>query len=920
MKRKMYFSVLYTKRSKKKHKSYLDGFIIVTNDRHVELQNEDGKKVTSERVGKLGGLKPGNTLEVSSWELEVQDHISEENFVSGRVFLKAAPQTISRRIPTKRRPFKPLKPKSMNCQNQNTGSTPLHDPLAPNAFILSPTQAKHSDSTIPVLLDPYLARRMRAHQKDGVMFLYRCVTGMLAVDDTTRQGAILADEMGLGKSLQAIALIWTLLKQGPTGFPLVKKAIVVCPASLVNNWVNEVKKWLGPERLEPIGVESGNSSFESKQGLAAFVNGNVKKLLIISYEMFRSYAEHLYRSGCGLVICDEGHRLKSSQGNKTIDALRNLPCRRRVILTGTPVQNDLDEFFAVCDFVNPGCLGTLQSFRNVFANPIIASKDSNATHSNQRIGEARAQELSRVTSTFVLRRTSDILEQYLPPKTETAIFCRLVPEQEKAYESEAKSRYTDIDSTRFSVALSAINYLRKICSHPALIAKDEDRQTDSFEYKGQCDGYFDVSHSSKLLIAMSICEACMSVNDRVIVVSNFTTTLDLVQDALTRRRVKYCRLDGSTNVSHRGDIVHKFNKGRLGDVFLLSAKAGGVGLNLIGANRLILFDPDWNPATDLQAMARVWRDGQKKPVFVYRLLCTGTIEEKIFQRQLFKGELKCAVDGDGDDGISPSGAFGGKEGNFSAEQLKDLFQYHRHLRFCDTLQVLENSQLLTKKDDRSDDNHEFDDKKRKPREDNTSLLKRFSQYRRIIEEESVEVENLVMCEEDDVLNTALNADLSTHGLVSYLYTNKSGNRHENELRNDIFDNDERYKLGERGMDTGVGTKRKLPKLFDSESEASSDEDVEKAMAMLNTEREKRYKQSKTMGRLSEGILVLDEKVPSGIANELNDRSTNQDIGAAPRTEENERNEKEWDAALDTLSVDYAESVGQENTGHDGSTR
>lgn len=920
-KQKVYFSVLYTKRSKKKRKSYLDGFIIVTNDRHVELQNEDGKKVTSERVGKLGGLKPGNTLEVSTWELEVQDHISEENFISGRVFLKAPLQpTISRKLPTKRRPFKPLKPKSVNCQNHNNAPTPLHDPLAPNALVLSPAEVKYGGNAIPVVLDPYLARRMRAHQKDGVTFLYRCVTGMSAADDAARQGAILADEMGLGKSLQAIALIWTLLKQGPTGVPLVKKAIVVSPASLVNNWMSEVKKWLGNERLEPVGVESGNSSFESKQSLAAFVNGNVKKLLIISYEMFRSYAEHLYKSGCGLIICDEGHRLKSSQGNKTIDALRNLPCRRRIILTGTPVQNDLDEFFAVCDFVNPGCLGTLQSFRNVFANPIIASRDSNATHRNQRIGEARAQELSHVTSSFVLRRTSHILEEYLPPKTETAIFCRLVPEQEKAYENEARSRYASIDSTRFSLALSSINYLRKICSHPALIPRDEDGQNESFEnFRGQFDGDFDISHSSKMLITMSICEACMSVKDRVIVVSNFTTTLDLVQDALTQKRIKYCRLDGSTNVSHRGDIVQKFNKGRLGDVFLLSAKAGGVGLNLVGANRLILFDPDWNPATDLQAMARVWRDGQKKPVFVYRLLCTGTIEEKIFQRQLFKGELKCAVDGDvGVGSVSANGAIGSKEGNFSAEQLKDLFQYHGQLRFCDTLQVLQRSQLLTVKDDRSDEKDEFENKKREPGEPKAALLKDFSEYRRIVEAESVEVENLVMCGEDDVLNRALNADLSTHGLVSYLYTNKCGNQCNNKPGKDMFEDYERNKLGERREGKAVGTKRKLPDLFESESEASSGEDVEKAIALLETEREKRCRQTKTMGHPHERGVAREEKISPGMADELSGRFVEQDI--PPPTGRTEQDGTQWDAVLDTLSVDYAESVGQEDIGHDGSVR
>ncbi|CAN8074925.1 unnamed protein product [Agarophyton chilense] len=910
VKDKLYFSVLYTKRSNKKRKSYLDGFIIVTNDRHVELQNEDGKKVTSERVGKLGGLKPGNTLEVSTFELEVQEKVNELDYVSGRIFLKTQPQLIATsKMVVKRKPFKPLRPNSKSVNMQTNGRGPLHDPLAPNACVLSCSKKNENDpSDIPVVLDPCLARHMREHQKEGISFLYRCALGVSYSNDILGKGAILADEMGLGKSLQAIALIWTLLKQGPNVSPLVKKAIVVCPASLVTNWVNEVKKWLGNERLQPVWVESGNSTFESKQGLAAFVNGNVKRLLIISYEMFRSYSDHLYKSGCGLVICDEGHRLKSSQGNKTIEALRNLPCKRRIILTGTPVQNDLDEFFAVCDFVNPGCLGTLQCFRNIFANPIIASRDSNATQSVIRLGEARAQELFRATSCFVLRRTSDILEKYLPPKTETAIFCRLVPEQEEAYKREANNRYANLDTSRFSAALSAINYLRKICSHPTLVFKDSDDNSSLQNGDNLRKEHFDVSHSSKMLVTMSICDASLSAGEKVILVSNFTSTLDLIQDALIRRTIKYCRLDGSTNVNHRGDIVRQFNKGRNGDVFLLSAKAGGVGLNLVGASRLILFDPDWNPATDLQAMARVWRDGQKRPVFVYRLLCTGTIEEKIFQRQLFKGELQSAVDGDEENGVSSGGVFGGKEGNFSAEQLKDLFQYHGNLRFCDTLQVLERSQLMVDKNV-SDDNDDFDEG-RVNLVNKENLLQRFGEYQRLVESESVEVESLVLCGEDDVLNAALNAELSTHGIVSYLYAKKCGSQY-GEKKNGLVPSDESKKEFERQRDN---LKRKLPKLFESDSEESSDDDddVDKALARVDEAKEKRYKQTKPVQessfsqdnnvRSNPNTKQLDVAVKNATEKEIEDQRAPQNVVFVGE----QQKDKAWDDALNDLTSDYSE--------------
>lgn len=767
---KEYFKVLYTKRSKKKRKSWLDGYVILTNDRHVELLDENGKRLCTDRFSKpMGGLKSGNTLEINSWELEVQDPVAEAEYISGKVF---APPTLGKPSisrPTQR-PFKPLRTPPLNGI-ANKMPIVAHNPDAPNAIVLLPKSKRGSETTVPIVLDPYLAKRMRPHQHEGIKFLFDCTAGRAIMDEDGCEGAILADEMGLGKSLQAIALIWTLVKQGPSGRPLAKKAIIVCPASLVRNWVNEVRKWLGSERLEPIAIESGVSSYGSKEALQAFCKGDKHRLLIISYESFRSNGEDLYKASCELLVCDEGHRLKSAGGNKTVASLRKLPCRRRVILTGTPVQNDLEEFFAVCDFVNPGCLNALNSFRSVFANPIIASRDSNASDIAKSLGAARAKELSRITSKFVLRRTADILEKYLPPKHETAIFCRLQPKQEDIYQREAYRRFKDITGEQgMAFALQSINYLRKICSHPLLFSMPDDYDESNVGFEGSAKGDvdeqgsfpirtedidgnasedIDVNESGKMQVTASICRVCVQKGDRLIIVSNFTTVLDLMETMLSQLNIEYCRLDGKTPVNQRGDIVRRFNEGSLGDVFLLSARAGGVGLNLIGANRLILFDPDWNPATDIQAMARVWRDGQKKHVFVYRLLCTGTIEEKIFQRQLFKGELQDAVEGESE----ARGAIGGigKDGNFKAEELRDVFKYSGDVAYCETLDVLERSKEDTKK---------------------AGLLEQFQAYKLIAEKEKVT--NAVWCEDDAALDQALNGDMDTHGLVSYLYTKTFG--------------------------------------------------------------------------------------------------------------------------------------------------
>lgn len=924
----LYYAVLYTKRSKKKRKSWLDGYILIKNDRHVELQNEDGKRVCAERCKPLGGMKEGNTLEIGNWELEVQNPVNEDDYISGRLFMKASIHSVAGlsatsrgMINAKRTPFKPLRPRNCSTNGSITQGPvgPMHDPNAPNACVLLPTVkgALAGRNSFPIVLDPFLAKRMRPHQREGVKFLYNCVQGSFFMTGEGGQGAILADEMGLGKSLQAIGLIWTVLKQHPRGNPGVRKAVIVCPASLVQNWVNEVKKWLGDDRLEPVAVASGSSTFESKEALAAFINGNVRRLLIISYEMFRSYAEQMYKSKIGLLVCDEGHRLKSSQGNKTIEALKKLPCRGRVILTGTPVQNDLEEFFAVCDFVNPGCFNSLASFRTVFANPIIASRDSNASNSALTIGDSRARELGRITSKFVLRRTSNILAKYLPPKHEVAIFCRLQQRQQTAYEKEALSRFAVVSNTRrFSAALSAINFLRKICCHPDLVgasldSEDEDLGVSDEEEvvhdKKEVLRQFQIGDSSKIQITLSICKASLHVQDRVILVSNYTSTLDFLQEALSRENIQFCRLDGSTAVGHRGDIVRRFNAGSLGNVFLLSAKAGGVGLNLIGANRLILFDPDWNPATDLQAMARIWRDGQKKHVFVYRLLCTGTIEEKIFQRQLFKGELQSAVDGEHNGDGNGTGVgeqntskmMGSKEGNFSADELRDLFQYNSKLKFCDTLEVLERSQ----------EENLLDKDRGSP---SSTLLDRFKEYQHIFEKKGG-LSGEVFCGEDAVLEQALNADTESQGIVSYMYTKKTGTSAPGVGTGTVVTEIATKAIGAKATQCRAENGEKVQLVDnDGDSEKSTSEDDEEIHVLLAMKRSERQGEARKASEQREFGLKRDQsdtRIGSESSKRMRASSELLKDEAKEGAQIDKGKDQEWDEAIREMENGLLDDLG-----------
>ena len=210
--------------------------------------------------------------------------------------------------------------------NTNTLIKPRHDSNSPNAIVLQPGSA----NTCPIVLDPYLQAKMRPHQIVGLKFLYSCVME----ESEHGSGAILADTMGLGKTLQCIALLWTLLKQGIYGKPTCKKFLVITPSSLVNNWKCEFKKWLGSERIKVLALLAGEGCVDE------FRNSPLYSVLILSYEMFRKVVQQISSIPFGVIVCDEGHRLKN-MGSKVCDALSHLDCKRKIIVTGTPIQNNL---------------------------------------------------------------------------------------------------------------------------------------------------------------------------------------------------------------------------------------------------------------------------------------------------------------------------------------------------------------------------------------------------------------------------------------------------------------------------------------------------------------------------------------------------------------------------------------------------
>jgi len=531
---------------------------------------------------------------------------------------------------------------------------------------------------VPVVIDPRLAKVLRPHQIEGVKFMYKCVTGMI---DDRANGCIMADEMGLGKTLQCITLMWTLLKQSAeAGKPTIQKAIIACPSSLVRNWANELVKWLGADAIVPFAIDGKATKEELTQQLRqwAIASGRAvtRPVIIVSYETLRLNVEELKNTQIGLMLCDEGHRLKNGD-SQTFTALNALKVSRRVILSGTPIQNDLSEYFSLVSFANPDLLGTRLEFRKKYELPILKGRDAAGTDSDRQKGDERLRELLAIVNKFIIRRTNDILSKYLPVKYEHVVFCNLAPFQLDLYNHFIDS--PDIKALlrgKTSQPLKAINLLKKLCNHPDLLNLPEDLPgcdqffPEDFVPKDSRGRDRDVKpwYSGKMqVLDRMLARISQDTNDKIVLISNYTQTLDIFDKLCRSRGYGSLRLDGTMNVSKRQKLVDKFNDPDGPEfVFLLSSKAGGCGLNLIGANRLVLFDPDWNPAADQQALARVWRDGQKKDCFVYRFIATGTIEEKIFQRQSHKQSLSsCVVDSAED-----------VERHFTIDSLKELFQYH----------------------------------------------------------------------------------------------------------------------------------------------------------------------------------------------------------------------------------------------------
>ena len=552
-----------------------------------------------------------------------------------------------------------------------------------DAFVLNPDAIKERK----VYLEAFLSRELRKHQKEGIKFMFKCVVGqeiennLLNEDDESDcsdeestiekiekarmyYGCLLGDDMGMGKTAQVIGLIWTLLNQSnlKKDVGLVRKVIIITNSSLIGHWRNEFRKWLGGSRLKPLVCESGKTNGRKARDIFSDFKGLSFPVLIVSYGLVSLYVEDLCAiKSIDLLICDEGHKLKS-EGIKVFKSINSIPAQKRIVITGTPIQNNMEEFFSIVQFVNPGLFSSNKVFKQKVGKPIEKGREKNSSETDKRISEEILGKLSIITSKFMIRRTMEIVAKDLPKKIVMSVFLRMTDAQTSLYSKIIEEGFGKAD-TVFN-ALGMVQTLKKVLSHPVMVT-------------GSSNGRFLYTESSKFILLRSLILQFKETREKCVIVSNFTSMLDCIESLLNSMEgINFLRLDGTVAVSKRMELVDLFNReaNHKYSVFLLSARAGREGLNLTAASRLIMFEPDWNPSVDFQAMGRIYRDGQTRPVFIYRFLCSGTVEEKILQRQISKTHLFDRVIDD----------IRGRAAKFSPEELKALFSVPNEDCVCET--------------------------------------------------------------------------------------------------------------------------------------------------------------------------------------------------------------------------------------------
>lgn len=441
-------------------------------------------------------------------------------------------------------------------------------------------------------------------------------------------GGIIGDEMGLGKTVQIISFLAGLHHSGLLKGPV----LIVAPATVMKMWVKEFHKWWPPLRvciLHSSGeVSKGGSMKRAARNIVEKVveEGHV---LVTTYSGITTYREILNPVQWSYAVLDEGHKIRNPDSEVSL-ASKQLQTVHRIILSGTPIQNNLTELWSLFDFVFPGRLGTLPIFHAQFGIPINIGGYANATNVQVQTAYKCACVLRDLINPYLLRRMKADVAADLPKKSEQVLFCKLTEQQREEYEIFLASGDMDSILNGKRQVLYGVDILRKICNHPDLAQRELLQQKSGYHYG-------DPAKSGKMVVVKALLELWKTQGHRTLLFSQGRQMLDILQKYVNGLNGFVTRrMDGTTAISQRQVMVDEFNNDTSIDVFLLTTRVGGLGVNLTGADRVIIFDPDWNPSTDVQARERAWRLGQKKEVTIYRLMTSGTIEEKIYHRQIFK--------------------------------------------------------------------------------------------------------------------------------------------------------------------------------------------------------------------------------------------------------------------------------------------
>ncbi|XP_029859554.1 DNA excision repair protein ERCC-6-like 2 isoform X2 [Aquila chrysaetos chrysaetos] len=559
----------------------------------------------------------------------------------------------------------------------------LEKPYFPDRNLPTPAVAfKLSDNGdfIPYTINRYL----RDYQREGALFLY----GHYA----NKRGCILGDDMGLGKTIQVISFLAAVLHKKGTREDIEnnmpeflrrtmkkeskcnpkKTFLIVAPLSVLYNWKDELDTW-GYFKVSVLhGSKKDDDLSRIKQGKC--------EVALTTYEILRLYLDEFNSIEWSAVIVDEAHRIKNPKAQIT-QTMKSLKCSVRIGLTGTILQNNMKELWCVMDWAVPGLLGSRVHFKKKFSDPVEHGQRHTATKRELATGRKAMMKLARKMSGWFLRRTKALISDQLPKKEDRTVYCSLTEFQKAVYQAVLQTEDVNLvlragepcscnsgrkrknccykvnahGETIKSLCFSYLTILQKVANHAALLQTDNTSKQQEAHIKRVCSQVFssfpdfvqlskdaafetisDPKYSGKMKVLQQLLNHFQKTKDKVLLFSFSTKLLDVLEQYCMASGLDYRRLDGSTKSEDRIRIVREFNSIQEINICLVSTMAGGLGLNFVGANVVILFDPTWNPANDLQAIDRAYRIGQYKAVKVFRLISLGTVEEMMYLRQVYK--------------------------------------------------------------------------------------------------------------------------------------------------------------------------------------------------------------------------------------------------------------------------------------------